>query len=75
LGSGCTLSGAAGLTESHGPTGTQTQAGTTEGSTTSSTGGTTSKAAAGRTRVGSGIGVIGVMGVATLGFVLGLMIL
>jgi hypothetical protein len=75
LGSGCTLSGAAGLTESHGPTGTQTQAGTTAGSTTSSTGGTTSKAAAGRTSVGNGIGVIGVMGVLTLGFVLGLMIL
>jgi hypothetical protein len=75
LGSGCTLSGLAGLTESHGPIGTQTQAGTTAGSTTGSTSGTTSKAAAGRMSTGSGMGVIGVMGVVTLGFVLGLMIL
>jgi hypothetical protein len=74
LGKGCTVSGAAGLTESHGPTGTRTQPGTTAGSTTSSTGGTPSKAAAGRTSVGSGMGVIGVMGIVTLGFVLGLMV-
>jgi hypothetical protein len=71
LGSGCTLSGLSGATESHGPIGTQTQA----GSTTGSTGGTTSKAAAGKKSVGSGMGVIGVMGVVSLGFVLGLMIL